>query len=131
MASAVLDKDSFVKRIKRLYSNWKEPEFKHDEALNSVDCLMCAVGADEEIVYSKSTALQTWLLGYELTDTICVFTEDSIHFLASKKKIEFLKQIENLKEEGVPQIKLLVRDRVSSSIFRNELREFISSMFLE
>lgn len=57
--------------------------------------------------------LQSWLLGYELTDTITVFTVDCIYFLSSKKKIEFLKQVENHKEDNVPTIKLLVRDRVS------------------
>lgn len=40
---------------------------------------------------------------------------ENIHFLASKKKIEFLKQIEGSKDEnGLPSVKLHVRDRVSN-----------------
>lgn len=43
-----------------------------------------------------------------------ILAEDSINFLASKKKIEFLRKLENQKtdETGVPPVKLLVRDRV-------------------
>ncbi|XP_011204626.2 FACT complex subunit spt16 isoform X1 [Bactrocera dorsalis] len=111
MSNYVLDKDTFLRRIKRLYLEWREPTLAHDDILKKVDCIMCVVGVDEDIVYSKSRALEIWLLGYELTDTISIFTKDSVYFLASKKKIEFLKQIENCKEDGVPDIKLLLRDR--------------------
>lgn len=116
MSGIELDKTAFFRRLKRLYSAWKDPSgaIKHDEAAQSlakVDCLMTSVGADEEVIYSKSTALQTWLFGYELTDTISVFGIETVYFLASKKKIEFLKQVENVKEDGVPQIKLLVREK--------------------
>lgn len=45
-----------------------------------------------------------------------VLTMEAIYFLASKKKIEFLRQVENAKDESIPSVKLLVRDRVS--IFR-------------
>lgn len=52
------------------------------------------------------------MLGYELTDTITIFTETSIYFLASKKKIEFLKQIEEIKDASdLPEIKLMVKDK--------------------
>jgi len=78
-----------------------------------VDAILASVGADDDMVYSKSSSLQTWLLGYELTDTIIVFCKDAIHFLASKKKIEFLKQIDTVKDEEI-KIKLLVREKVSS-----------------
>ncbi|XP_065074027.1 FACT complex subunit spt16 [Ochlerotatus camptorhynchus] len=111
MSNIVLDKDSFYRRIKRLYANWKEPEFSHDDSLQKVDCILTAVGVDEETIYSKSTSLQTWLLGYELTDTITLLCEKSIFFLTSKKKIDFLKQIEKDGEEGIPSVKLLVRDK--------------------
>lgn len=111
MSNIVLDKDSFYRRIKRLYANWKEPEFSHDDSLSKVDCIVTAVGVDEETIYSKSTSLQTWLLGYELTDTITVLCEKAIYFLTSKKKIDFLKQIEREAEENVPTVKLLVRDK--------------------
>lgn len=45
-----------------------------------------------------------------------IFTENSIHFLASKKKIEFLRQVEQHKDENsVPPVKLYVRNKVNPS----------------
>ncbi|XP_050666094.1 FACT complex subunit spt16 isoform X2 [Leptidea sinapis] len=114
MSNISLDKETFYRRMKRLYAAWKSAanDSNNDDVLAKVDCLVSCVGVDEDTLYSKSTAFQTWLFGYELPDTITVLTEHSMCFLASKKKIEFLRQIENGKEEtDLPPVKLLIRDR--------------------
>ncbi|KAL1500922.1 hypothetical protein ABEB36_006341 [Hypothenemus hampei] len=108
MANINLDKEAFHRRLKRLYAAWKDSEMEN--GLGKMDAMVAPVGKGDEIVYSKSGALQTWLLGYELTDTILVLTENKVHFLASKKKIEFLKQCEP-KDENQLQLNLIVRDK--------------------
>ncbi|OCT98054.1 hypothetical protein XELAEV_18010282mg [Xenopus laevis] len=113
--AVTLDKEAYYRRIKRFFGSWK----KGDDEFANVDAIVVSVGVDEEIVYAKSTALQTWLFGYELTDTIMVFCEEKILFMASKKKVEFLKQIANTKgnenANGTPAITLLVREKQNES----------------
>ncbi|NXN99356.1 SP16H protein, partial [Rhinopomastus cyanomelas] len=110
-----LDREAYYRRLRRLYSSWERGE----EELGGVDAIVVAVGVDEEVVYAKSTALQTWLFGYELTDTIMVFCAERVLFMASKKKVEFLKQVAQGKggdnPNGVPPITLLVREKTESN----------------
>lgn len=110
MANVTLDKDTFHRRLKRLYNAWQNNE--NENGFSKMDALVTAVGKDDDIVYSKSAALQTWLLGYELTDTIMILAEKKAYFLASKKKIDFLRQAES-KDENNIQLNLLVRDKDS------------------
>jgi len=107
--SIKVDRDSFYRRAKNFYSSWKGGEGEWGE----LDAFVCAVGSDDEVVYSKSTAVQQWLLGYELTDTIIVASEQAVIFLASKKKIEFLRHLETNIDgtKTVPDVKLLTRDK--------------------
>jgi len=79
--------------------------------------------AQDDIRYWKSSSLYLWLLGYEFTDTVLVFTKTAIHALAGKKKIAILEQLKEAcagkgielqlhlksKEDGgLPQMKQIV-----------------------
>lgn len=111
MSGIKVDKEAFYRRMKRVYTAWKDEE---NEELKSLDVLVCGVGTDGDVVYSKSTSMQTWLFGYELSDTLMVAAEKTLYFLASKKKIEFLKQIESNLDPAVPPVKLLTRDKADN-----------------
>ncbi|KAI1297269.1 FACT complex subunit spt16 [Halotydeus destructor] len=108
MAQLVLDKANFFRRVRKLYKSWKD---SNDE-LGKADAIVIAVGVDEDVVYSKSTSLEVWLFGYELADIIIVFTERKILVLASKKKVDFMRNVESNKEnENVPPVMLLTRNK--------------------
>lgn len=104
-----LDKECFQRRLQKLYKSWLT-KTEDENGFTNMDALVNAVGVDDNVMYSKSVALHVWLLGYELTDTIMVFTEKKAYFLASKKKIDFIKQGESSDPNAI-ELKFLTRDR--------------------
>ncbi|XP_065828141.1 FACT complex subunit SPT16-like [Oscarella lobularis] len=100
-----LDRDVFFRRAEIMYKLWKE---KANDVFQGADAIVWSVGQDEDITYAKSTALQTWLFGYELPDTICVLTKTGLLVLTSKKKVEFLNP---LKDGGDIEVELILKSK--------------------
>lgn len=86
-----------------------------DGLYRAADALAIDAGANnEDELYSKSKALQTWLLGYEFTETVILVCSRSIHVLTSKKKVTHLEPLSRAENATLP-IELLTRDKTDAN----------------
>ncbi|XP_050382933.1 FACT complex subunit SPT16-like [Argentina anserina] len=93
-----IDLNVFSQRLKAFYSHWNE----HPELWDSSDVVAIATPPQsDEIRYLKSSALQMWLVGYDVPDTIMVFMKKQIHFLGSQKKVSFFQGVKKSAKEAV------------------------------
>lgn len=56
-------------------------------------CVATGGRGEEDVRYLKSVSLHLYLLGYEFTDTILVFTSSEMHVLAGAKKTALLEPL--------------------------------------
>ncbi|CBI39651.3 unnamed protein product, partial [Vitis vinifera] len=97
-----IDLNSFSKRLNKLYSHWNEHK---SDLWGSVDVIAIATPpASEDLRYLKSSALSTWLLGYEFPETIMVFMKKQLHFLCSQKKASLLGVLKTSAKEAVGNV---------------------------
>lgn len=103
------DVNLFYRRLSRIYEAWDD--------LVKTNAIVVPVGLCDDVEYAKSTAIQEWLFNLEIPDILMIFGKSSIYFLATKKKIDFLKPLqEKAPTNGkVPKIELLVRNKVDSN----------------
>lgn len=124
---ANLDIELFNNRIKRLYSFWKTKKNEKEK----MDAICFVSGTNREGLYCKTASIQVWLFGLEISGDAGIFLlENQIVFIASPKKIAFLKQIDPGKEnETFLEYKFIVRNKNDSNqtVFKDAIRLLFSS----
>ncbi|KAL2914305.1 FACT complex subunit spt16 [Polyrhizophydium stewartii] len=104
MADIKLDQRAFHRRARQLLDGLAAGS----EEYAGADALCFMVGSGEDApVYSKSIALQTWLLGYEFPDTITAVVDGKIVFLTTTKKGAYLDALQG----GSVPIEILKRTK--------------------
>lgn len=111
-----VDAEAFASRIKRLISAFASNK---DSGWNGADVLCIPMGSssEEELNYSKSSALHLYLLGYEFADSIFVLTKSMCLFMATEKKCSLIQDalrrvpVEGVKFEFFKKTKMEVDNR--------------------
>ncbi|CAF4378757.1 unnamed protein product, partial [Adineta steineri] len=100
-------------------------------SIRSVDAIILVRGQKEDnSIYSKTAAMQTWLFGDEIYDILVVFCQDSVIIFASAKTINYLKQIEseqNNKENSPRNFSFLIRKDNDEKNFSDIIKQIKQS----
>jgi nucleosome binding factor SPN SPT16 subunit len=107
-----------------------------DVEFGGATSLLLAAGTrDDERPYSKLSALQLWLLGYECPETVLLFARDGgggafvLHVLASKKKLELLGTLAekpaDLGDSDV-QLRVVLHERVKKGDNKAAIRAILA-----
>jgi nucleosome binding factor SPN SPT16 subunit len=90
MSDFHINAEKFYKRLDRLIENWsanKNTLWGGSTAL----CIPNGANPDnEETNYTKSAAIQMYLFGYEIPDSITLITKNAFYFMATEKKCKLL-----------------------------------------
>ncbi|CAA21804.1 histone H2A-H2B chaperone, FACT complex subunit Spt16 [Schizosaccharomyces pombe] len=97
MAEYEIDEITFHKRLGILLTSWKNEE-DGKTLFQDCDSILVTVGAhDDTNPYQKSTALHTWLLGYEFPSTLILLEKHRITILTSVNKANMLTKLAETK----------------------------------
>ncbi|KAG8690718.1 FACT complex subunit spt16 [Ceratobasidium sp. 423] len=127
--SVQLNVQQFYTRASQIFSAWNSHKLTEFEALAGLDALQIMAGdpGDDEML-RKSTALQTWLLGYEFPLTLMVFAKEKIYFLCSSSKAKILHQLEIPKAPIPIQIFIMAKAKDGPNEAPKQLAEALGSV---
>lgn len=122
MGDVSIDAGNFCTRLKNFYDAWQASK---STLWGGVNAVAVPVGASsDDLRYLKSISLHLWLLGYELPDTVLLFTASELHVLTSQKKANLLEPLseECSKKAGV---KLVLHSKPKSEDGSAQIRELL------
>jgi nucleosome binding factor SPN SPT16 subunit len=124
MADVAIDGDLFFSRLQRLLTDWdtnKALDVWGDNA--DVVCIPMGSSKDQDAIYSKSSAMHLFLLGYEFPESLLILTKNSLYFIATAKKIAYVEAIRSDTKFPLKFIQKTKDDAVNRENFKSILEE--------
>lgn len=89
MTDVNINAEKFFSRLERIQTHWTTHK---STVWGGSDAICIPLGADngDDMLYSKSSSMHLYLLGYEFRDSIIIITRNSFHFMATAKKCSII-----------------------------------------
>lgn len=84
MPEPIINAQQCASRLEQLLTSWSRNESMWHGATGLL--IGTGVNTEDDLRYLKSVALELWLFGYELPDTLILFTKTEIHVVTGGKK---------------------------------------------
>ena len=104
-----IDATKFHERLRRLRDHWQE---HLEDKWGNCGAICIPMGsASETEVYSKSSALHLFLMGYEFPESIILITKSTFCLMAAQKKCNYLQDLIATSDPGNLKVALLPKSK--------------------
>lgn len=106
MADGVkIDSEVMFRRLERLQAQWQS-HLTTDWGGADAICIPMGTSSQDQVNYSKSSAIHLYLLGYEFPDTIMILLKNKFLVMAHPKKCGYIEQAANERSGGTISVEV-------------------------
>jgi nucleosome binding factor SPN SPT16 subunit len=117
-----INSELFYSRLNKIITHWtsnKSSPALYDNSNVLVIPMGAVKGAD--VIYSKSSALHLYLLGYEFPESLMIITPNIFYFITTQKKAAYLEAIKDDTKFPIETFYKTKDENANKEIFRNML----------
>ncbi|PVG03034.1 FACT complex subunit SPT16 [Serendipita vermifera] len=128
MAPVDLDTVHYNVRMSMIYEAWSSAnDYEEYNSLSNLDALLLIAGDhSEDDVPRKTSAIQTWLLGYEFPSTFILMQKNRVTFLCSSSKAKILEPVKGSSPKILVDILALPKAKDASASSQEVMKKFIA-----
>jgi nucleosome binding factor SPN SPT16 subunit len=116
-----INSELFYSRLNKIVTHWTSN--KSTSFYDNSNVLVIPMGAVKgaDVIYSKSSALHLYLLGYEFPESLMILTPNKFFFITTQKKAAYLEAIKDDTKFPIETFYKTKDENANKEIFKNML----------
>ncbi|CAL8465250.1 g4785 [Coccomyxa elongata] len=129
MGDVKLDEEVFCGHLQSFYNSWNEggQGWGQDDQQATAVVIPSGAASGEELRYLKSTSMQLWFFGYELPETVLLFTKEALHVVTAGKKAKLIGALAAACKEKVG-VELIMHEKPKGEDGSTQINELLEAV---